>query len=77
MEPRQPVQFVSHGSPLSALGGDALSAVWAALAPRLARPAAIVAVSAHWESRVPLVGGDVQPETIHDKPSQDIGRTRA
>ena len=66
MEPRQPVLFVSHGSPLSALGGDALSAVWAALAPRLARPAAIVVVSAHWESRVPLVGGDAQPETIHD-----------
>ena len=62
----QPVLFVSHGSPLSALGGDGLSTVWTALAARLSRPAAILAVSAHWESGVPLLGGDVLPETIHD-----------
>ena len=62
----QPVLFVSHGSPLTALGGDPLSAVWQRLAVRLARPQAIVVVSAHWESAAPRVGGAAWPETIHD-----------
>ena len=66
MSVRQPVVFVSHGSPMTALGGDALSAVWEGLAKRLTRPAAIVVVSAHWESESPLFGGDAQPDTVHD-----------
>ena len=63
---RQPVLFLSHGSPLTALGGDELGQVWAGLAERLSRPEAIVVVSAHWESSQPLIGGNAAPETIHD-----------
>lgn len=65
-ERHQPVLFVSHGSPLSALGGDELSGIWEKLATRLSRPQAIVVVSAHWESTLPLLGGDPWPETVHD-----------
>lgn len=64
--PRQPVLFLSHGSPLTALGGDELNAAWTALAARLARPRAIVVVSAHWTTRLPVLGGSAQPATIHD-----------
>ncbi|MFZ2853282.1 MAG: class III extradiol ring-cleavage dioxygenase [Rhodocyclaceae bacterium] len=66
MPTKQPVLFLSHGSPLTALGGDELGATWSALAARLARPAAILVVSAHWTTRLPMVGGSAQPETIHD-----------
>lgn len=63
---RQATFFLSHGSPMTALGGDPLSRVWADLAPSIARPAAIVMVSAHWMTRQVTVGGSAQPETIHD-----------
>ena len=62
----QPVLFLSHGSPMTALGGDALSRSWAQLSGRLSRPAAILMVSAHWTTRLPIVSGSAAPETIHD-----------
>ncbi len=66
---RAPVLFVSHGSPMLALATDhpygrALKAFADGLPER---PKAVVAVSAHWQTR-----GDVlttmaeRPETIHD-----------
>jgi 4,5-DOPA dioxygenase extradiol len=66
MKTRQPVLFLSHGSPMTALGGDELSRTWAKLATRLTRPTAILMISAHWTTRVPLLTGSAQPETIHD-----------
>ena len=62
----QPILFLSHGSPMTALGGDPLTRIWSNLAAELARPAAIVAVSAHWTTQLPTLGGSAQPETIHD-----------
>ena len=62
----QPILFLSHGSPMTALGGDPLTRVWSDLAAQLARPAAIVAVSAHWTTHQPTISGSTQPETIHD-----------
>jgi 4,5-DOPA dioxygenase extradiol len=66
MHAQQPVLFLSHGSPMTALGGDELSRVWSALSARLSKPAAILVVSAHWTTRLPILGGSAQPETIHD-----------
>jgi len=66
MSVTQPVLFLSHGSPLTALGGDELNRTWERLAGRLARPSAILMVSAHWTTRLPVVSGNRQPETIHD-----------
>ncbi len=63
---RQPVLFLSHGSPMTALGGDELNRCWTSLAARLARPAAVLMVSAHWTTRLPIVSGSRRPETIHD-----------
>lgn len=62
----QPILFLSHGSPMTALGGDPLTRTWSELAVQLARPAAIVAVSAHWTTHQPTISGSAQPETIHD-----------
>ena len=66
MPPPQPILFLSHGSPMTALGGDELNRTWAELAGCLARPSAILAVSAHWTTRLPIVSGSARPETIHD-----------
>lgn len=62
----QPALFLSHGSPMTALGGDELNAIWQRLSRRLTRPEAIIVVSAHWTTRLPLVTGSAKPETIHD-----------
>lgn len=39
---------------------------WQALARELPRPRAILAVSAHWTTRVPAVSAAARPATIHD-----------
>ena len=66
MHNRQPILFLSHGSPMTALGGDELNQTWSRLTANLARPDAILMISAHWNARLPLVGASAQPETIHD-----------
>lgn len=66
MTATQPVLFLSHGSPMAALGGDELNLAWTRLAEHLQRPTAILMVSAHWTTRLPIISGSAQPETIHD-----------
>lgn len=61
-----PVFFISHGSPMQALEQGGASAVWARMAASLPVPRAVLMVSAHWESKLPLLGGNAQPESIHD-----------
>ncbi len=63
---RQPTLFLSHGSPMHAVEAGAVGAAWAALGRSLARPRAILLASAHWETSVPMLTGNPQPETIHD-----------
>lgn len=36
------------------------------MATRFPKPRAVLVVSAHWDSSLPLLGGAAQPETIHD-----------
>lgn len=61
-----PPIFVSHGSPMLMLEPGRAGPAWRALAEKLLRPRAILAVSAHWNTRVPTVSASPQPETIHD-----------
>jgi len=66
MTTRPPVLFISHGSPMLAVEQNPAADAWAALAAGLPRPKAVLMISAHWESRMPLLGGASSPETIHD-----------
>lgn len=61
-----PSVFVSHGAPTLILEKSAGRDFLAGLGRRLGRPSAILAVSAHWTTRVPAVSGATAPETIHD-----------
>jgi len=62
----QPSLFVSHGAPSLVISQDPARRFLEQLMPRLARPRAIVVVSAHWQTRTPAVTAARTPETIHD-----------
>ncbi len=64
--PALPALFISHGSPMHALEPGAVGDTWRALAAQLARPRAILMISAHWETPVPMLSGSERPETVHD-----------
>jgi 4,5-DOPA dioxygenase extradiol len=62
----QPALFLSHGSPMLALQDIPAHRFLAGLGRELERPDAIVAVSAHWETEIPMVTSTAQNDTIHD-----------
>lgn len=61
-----PVLFLGHGSPMNAIEENEFSLGWRDMAARLPRPAAILCISAHWETRGTWVTAMDQPRTIHD-----------
>lgn len=62
-----PALFLSHGSPMLAVAPGAYGAAWQAMAAALPRrPAAILAVSAHWATIRPALSLAQRPATIHD-----------
>lgn len=64
---RMPLVFLGHGSPMNAIEDTEYSRAWAALGQTLARPKAILVVSAHWMSKgTTLVDVSAMPRTIHD-----------
>lgn len=66
---RMPVIFVSHGAPDALLNAPDAVACWRGIGQRIAQespPRAILAVSAHWEARVPTASLSGAPATIHD-----------
>ncbi|HLK24231.1 MAG TPA: 4,5-DOPA dioxygenase extradiol [Caulobacteraceae bacterium] len=65
--PRMPAVFIGHGSPANAIDANETTRTWEAIAAAIPRPRAILAISAHWETR----GGTAvtampRPRTIHD-----------
>jgi 4,5-DOPA dioxygenase extradiol len=66
MTERLPTLFLSHGSPMTAVEPGAAGAAWSALARAMPTPRAILMVSAHWETELPMLTGSAAPETIHD-----------
>lgn len=66
MPDAMPVLFVGHGSPMNALEDNAWTRGWAQAAAAVPRPAAILCVSAHWETLGVAVTAEAKPETIHD-----------
>lgn len=68
MTPRSPVLFIGHGNPMNAITDNPWRQAWVALGEqlRMAPPKAILCVSAHWETALPLVCSADPPETLHD-----------
>lgn len=61
-----PSLFLSHGSPGLILEDCPARSFLAGLGKSLARPRAILVVSAHWETATPRLTAAAAPETIHD-----------
>lgn len=65
------ILFLSHGGgPLPLLGDEGhremVAGLQAIAATRLARPRAILVISAHWETRVPTLTSGMMPALIYD-----------
>lgn len=63
---RMPSLFLSHGSPMLAVQDSPAGRFLDGLGRELPWPKAIVVASAHFMSDRPLLGGHVQPHTVHD-----------
>ena len=63
---RMPVLFVGHGSPMYAIEENEFVQTWRNLGEELPKPKAIIAVSAHWETRGTQVTAMQHPQTIHE-----------
>jgi len=61
-----PAVFLGHGSPMNALGANRYTAAWREFGASIPRPAAVLAVSAHWTTRGIGVTAMDHPPTIHD-----------
>lgn len=61
-----PTLFISHGSPMHALDAGAAGEVWAAAAARLPAPRAILMVTAHWTTQLPMLSASAAPSMIYD-----------
>lgn len=61
-----PVLFVGHGSPMNVIEDNPWSRGFVALRDCVPRPAAILAISAHWFVDGTYLTGSEQPNTIHD-----------
>lgn len=61
-----PTFFISHGSPMHAINAGAAGDVWAALTQHIPKPKAVLMVTAHWETNLPILSGNVKPSMIYD-----------
>jgi 4,5-DOPA dioxygenase extradiol len=61
-----PALFVGHGSPMNAIEENSWTRGWRDVAQSIAKPKAILCISAHWETRGVGVCAAERPETIHD-----------
>lgn len=63
---QMPVLFLGHGTPMNAIGENEFAIAWRRIGKLLPKPAAILCISAHWETRGTFVTAMERPETIHD-----------
>jgi len=61
-----PVLFVGHGSPMNAIEQNEFTNGWQNVSQNLPKPAAILCISAHWETKGTFVTAMEKPNTIHD-----------
>jgi 4,5-DOPA dioxygenase extradiol len=61
-----PAVFFGHGSPMNAVETNRYTAAWRAFGQTIAKPRAILVISAHWYVNVTAVTAMARPRTIHD-----------
>lgn len=63
---KMPVLFLGHGSPMNAIEENEFVDGFRQVGKEIPRPAAILCISAHWETRGTYVTAMEKPMTIHD-----------
>ncbi len=63
---KMPVLFLGHGSPMNAIEENEFVAGFREAGKTIPKPAAILCISAHWETRGTQVTAMQNPRTIHD-----------
>lgn len=63
---RMPVLFIGHGSPMNAIEDNDFTKKWIEIGAALPRPAAILAVSAHWTTDGTRLTDSPHPRTVYD-----------
>ena len=63
---RMPALFIGHGSPMNTLESNGFTQAWRKLGNELAKPRAVVVISAHWFFGSTAVTAMPNPRTIHD-----------
>ncbi len=61
-----PAVFVGHGSPMNAIEHNRYTDAWQAFGAGIARPRALLVISAHWYINASAVTAMTAPRTIHD-----------
>ena len=61
-----PAIFIGHGSPMNAIESNRYTDAWERIGRELARPKAILSISAHWYIGETGVTVSTAPRTIHD-----------
>jgi 4,5-DOPA dioxygenase extradiol len=61
-----PAVFVGHGSPMNAIEHNRYTEAWSVLGNSFEKPAAILAISAHWYINATAVTSMSHPRIIHD-----------
>lgn len=64
--PKMPVLFLGHGSPMNAIEENEFVNGFRNIAKNIAKPNAILCISAHWETKGTFVTAMQHPRTIHD-----------
>lgn len=63
---RMPVLFLGHGNPMNAIENNEFTEGFRNISTTIGKPAYILCISAHWETRGTFVTAMERPETIHD-----------
>ena len=63
---RMPVLFLGHGSPMNAIEENEFVQGFRDVAKEIPKPAAVLCISAHWETKGTFVTAMEWPKTIHD-----------
>lgn len=61
-----PTLFISHGAPDLPLRSSPATSFLQTLGQQLAKPQAVLVISAHWNTEQPTASSALQPETIYD-----------
>ena len=66
MTEAMPAGFFGHGSPMNTLELNRYTEAWRAFGASIARPRALLVISAHWYTNATAVTAMARPRTIHD-----------